>query len=55
MANYIVRRLLILPLVLFGLSIIIFGMLMLLSPVERAALSVTSVPNNPVAIQEIIK
>ena len=55
MTRYIIRRLLILPLVLFGLSLIIFGMLMLLTPVERAALYVTSVPKNPVAIQEIIK
>jgi peptide/nickel transport system permease protein len=47
--------LLILPLVLFGLSILVFAMLMLLSPVERAALYVTSVPKNPAAIQEIIQ
>ncbi len=55
MVNYIIRRLLILPLVLFGLSLLIFAMLMLLSPVERAALYVTSVPKNPAAIQEIIQ
>jgi peptide/nickel transport system permease protein len=55
MARYIARRLLILPLVLFGLSILVFAMLMLLSPVERAALYVTSVPKNPAAIQEIIQ
>jgi peptide/nickel transport system permease protein len=54
MTRYIVRRLLILPLVLFGLSLVIFGMLMLLTPVERAALYVTSVPKNPAAIEEII-
>ncbi len=55
MSSYIIRRLLILPFVLFGLSILIFSMLMLLSPVERAALYVTSVPKNPAAIQEIIQ
>jgi peptide/nickel transport system permease protein len=55
MTSYIIRRLLILPLVLFGLSLLIFGMLMLLSPVERAALYVTSVPKNPAAIQDIIR
>ena len=55
MASYIARRLLILPLVLFGLSVLVFAMLMLLSPVERAALYVTSVPKNPAAIQEIIQ
>ncbi len=55
MINYIIRRLLILPLVLFGLSVLIFAMLMLLSPVERAALYVTSVPRNPAALQQIIQ
>ncbi len=55
MTSYIARRLLILPIVLFGLSILIFAMLMLLTPVERAALYVTSVPRNPAAIQGIIQ
>ncbi len=55
MINYIIRRLLVLPLVLFGLSILIFGMLMLLNPVERAALYVTNVPRNPAEIQAIIQ
>jgi peptide/nickel transport system permease protein len=55
MTSYIIRRLLILPIVLFGLSLLIFAMLMLLTPVERAALYVTSVPRNPAAIQEIIQ
>ena len=55
MVNYIVRRLLILPVVLFGLSVLIFGMLMLLSPVERAALYVTSVPRTADAINQIIQ
>jgi peptide/nickel transport system permease protein len=55
MTSYIIRRLLILPIVLFGLSVLIFGMLMLLTPVERAALYVTSVPRNPAAIQEVIQ
>ncbi len=55
MTSYIIRRLLVLPIVLFGLSILIFAMLMLLTPVERAALYVTSVPRNSAAIQEIIQ
>ncbi len=54
MINYIIRRLLILPFVIFGLSILIFGMLMMLSPVERAALYVTQPPKNPAALQAII-
>jgi peptide/nickel transport system permease protein len=55
MINYIIRRLLILPVVLFGLSVLIFGMLMLLTPVERAALYVTSVPKTADAINQIIQ
>ena len=54
MISYIIRRLLILPLVMFGLSILIFGLLQALDPVERAALYVTSPPKNPAALEEII-
>ena len=54
MINYIIRRLFILPLVLFGLSILIFGMLMALNPIERAALYINSIPRNPEAIQAVI-
>jgi ABC-type dipeptide/oligopeptide/nickel transport system permease component len=55
MTNFIIRRLLILPLVILGLSVMIFGMLQLLSPSERAALYVTSIPKTPEALQEIIQ
>jgi len=55
MVNYIVRRLLILPVVLFGLSLLIFGMLMLLTPVERAALYVTNIPRTADAVNQIIQ
>jgi peptide/nickel transport system permease protein len=55
MSRYIIRRLLILPLVMLGLSIMIFGMLMMLDQVERAALYITSIPKNPAAIQAIIQ
>lgn len=41
MTAYIVRRLLILPVILFGLSILIFALLMLLDPIERASLYVS--------------
>jgi ABC-type dipeptide/oligopeptide/nickel transport system permease component len=54
MLNYIIRRLLILPIVLFGLSIMIFGLLQMLSPVERATLYVSSPPKTPEALQQII-
>jgi peptide/nickel transport system permease protein len=55
MTTYIVRRLFILPLVMLGLSIMIFAMLQLLDPTERAALYVTSIPKNPEALQAIVE
>ena len=38
MITYIIRRLLLVPILLFGVSILIFGMLQFLDPVERASL-----------------
>jgi peptide/nickel transport system permease protein len=55
MTRFIIRRLLILPLILLGLSILIFGLLQLLDPAERAALYVSSPPKNPRALQDIIQ
>ena len=55
MSRYIVRRILILPVVLIGLSILIFAMLQMLDPIERAALYVSSPPKNPSALADIIK
>lgn len=55
MTNYIVRRLLFLPVILFGVTILIFGILQLLDPTERAALYVKEIPKNPNAVQELIK
>ncbi len=40
MTNYIIRRLLLVPVLLFGVSILIFGMLQFLGPDERASLYV---------------
>jgi peptide/nickel transport system permease protein len=40
MTTYIIRRLLLVPLLLFGVSILIFGMLQFLGPDERASLYV---------------
>ena len=54
MTVYIGRRLLILPVVLLGLSLLIFGMLQMLDPAERASLYVSSPPKNPAALAEII-
>lgn len=55
MLRYIIRRLLVLPIVIIGLSILIFGMLQFLDPVERAALYVTNIPKTPEALQAIIQ
>lgn len=55
MSAYIIRRLFILPIILLGLSVLIFGMLQALNPVERAALYVTSPPKTPDALQAIIQ
>ncbi len=55
MTAYIIRRLLILPIILFGVTLLIFAMLMLLSPVERAALYVSDVPRTAADVQEIIE
>jgi peptide/nickel transport system permease protein len=40
MTTYIIRRLLLVPFLLFGVSILIFGMLQFLDPIERASLYV---------------
>lgn len=55
MINYIIRRLLIIPIIIAGISMLIFGMLSLLDPYERAALYVMDIPKRQGAIEEIIK
>jgi peptide/nickel transport system permease protein len=55
MTNYIIRRLLLVPLLLFGVTVLIFLMLQLLGPVERSALYVRDMPKNEHAIDGIIK
>lgn len=55
MTTYIIRRLLLLPVLLVGVTIIIFGMLQFLTPVERSALYVRDIPHNEGAIEGIIK
>ena len=54
MTRYIVRRLLQLPITMVGVTIMIFALLQLLSPVERSALYVQSIPHNDAAIDAII-
>jgi peptide/nickel transport system permease protein len=55
MTTYIVRRLLLVPVLLFGVTVLIFAMLQFLSPVERSALYVRDIPKNDNAINAIIK
>lgn len=55
MTNYIIRRLLLVPVLLFGVTVIIFAMLQFLEPVERSALYVKDFPKNEKQIEGIIK
>lgn len=55
MGQYIIRRLLMLPLILFGVTLLIFAMLQFLSPEERAALYIKDIPKNPQALEGVIK
>ncbi len=55
MGRFIIRRLLILPIVLIGLSIVIFGMISFLGPAERATLYLTQPPKTQAALQALIK
>jgi peptide/nickel transport system permease protein len=55
MTAYIVRRLLQLPVTMIGVTVLIFAMLQLLSPVERSALYVADTPHNDAAIDAIVR
>lgn len=55
MTQYIIRRLLLIPLILMGVSILIFGMLSFLSPAERASLYVRDIPKNEHVMDSLIK
>ncbi len=54
MTAYIVRRLLIMPFILFGVTLLIFGMLTQLSATQRAALYVADVPKKGADMQRVI-
>lgn len=54
MINYIIRRLLLVPVLLFGVTVLIFSMLQFLSPVERSALYIRDIPRNDKQVQAII-
>jgi len=55
MTTYIIRRLLVLPILLLGVTLLIFGMLQALTPIERSALYIRDIPHNDAAVQGIIK
>jgi peptide/nickel transport system permease protein len=55
MVNYIIRRLLLVPVLLVGVTIMIFLMMQMLQPVERAALYVRDIPHSDKAIEGLIK
>jgi peptide/nickel transport system permease protein len=55
MVNYVIRRLLLLPVLLFGVTVLIFAMLQLLSPIERASLYIRDIPKNDRAVEGVIR
>jgi len=55
MINYTIRRMLIIPLLLVGVTILIFAMLSLLTPYERASLYVQDIPKRQGAMDLLIK
>src|SRR5512133_1677184 len=55
MTQYIIRRLLILPITIIGVTILIFGMISFLSPEMRSSLYVRDIPKNESALEGIIK
>ena len=55
MIEYLIRRLLLLPVILFGVTVLIFGMISFLTPAQRASLYVRDLPKNEAAMDGIIK
>ena len=55
MVTYIIRRLLMVPVLLFGVTVLIFGMLQFISPIERTALYVRDIPKNDKQVTGIIR
>lgn len=54
MVNYIIRRLLLVPVLLFGVTVLIYIMMSFLQPVERLALYMRDFPKNERAIPALI-
>jgi ABC-type dipeptide/oligopeptide/nickel transport system permease component len=55
MTAYVIRRLLILPIIIFGVTILIFAMMSFLSPGQRASLYVAAIPRGAGQVDEIIE
>ncbi|NJN43868.1 MAG: hypothetical protein HC806_03440, partial [Anaerolineae bacterium] len=55
MANYIIRRLLMVPLLLVGTTVLIFLIISILSPTERSALWMPDIPRNENAWDSAIR
>jgi peptide/nickel transport system permease protein len=55
MTAYIIRRLLVMPIILIGVTLLIFAMLQVLSPIERSALFVPDVPRNEAMLTAVIR
>jgi len=55
MTQFITRRLLLIPVMLIGVTLLIFGMLSMLDPAERAALYIRDIPKNEHVMDSIIK
>jgi peptide/nickel transport system permease protein len=54
MVNYIIRRLLLVPVLLFGVTVLIYIMMSFLQPVERLALYMRDFPKNDKAVPALI-
>lgn len=55
MTTYIIRRLLLLPVILFGVTFIIFAMISMLSPAQRASLYVQDIPKQRGQLDRLIE
>src|SRR5574342_986552 len=55
MTTYIIRRLLLVPVLLFGVTVLIFGMLQFLTPIQRSALYIRDLPKNDRAVEGVIR
>ena len=54
MVNYIIRRILLIPILLVGVSLLIFAMLQFLSPSERVTLYLREVPRGEAQVNAVI-